>query len=89
MRRFPSLDNLIPMPYLKGISTGDFTDALASILGENAKGLSASTVVRIKRRWEQEYREWSRRDLTGKRYVYFGADGIHFNVRLEDTENKR
>jgi transposase-like protein len=89
MRRVPSLDNLIPMLYLKGISTGDFTEALEAILGENAKGLSASTVVRLKRQWEQEYREWAKRDLTGKRYVYFWADGIYFNVRLEDTENKR
>ncbi len=89
MRRVPSLDNLIPVLYLKGISTGDFTEALEAILGENAKGLSASTVVRLKKQWEQEYREWTRRDLTGTRYVYFWADGIHFNVRLEDTENKR
>ena len=89
MRRVPSLDNLIPTLYLKGVSTGDFTEALEAILGENAKGLSASTVVRLKRQWEQEYREWAKRDLTGKRYVYFWADGIYFNVRLEDTENKR
>jgi len=89
MRRVPSLDNLIPILYLKGISTGDFTDALSAILGENAKGLSASTVVRLKRQWEQEYKDWSKRDLTGKHYVYFWADGIYFNVRLEDTENKR
>jgi putative transposase len=89
MRRVPSLDNLIPTLYLKGISTGDFTRALEAILGENAKGLSASTIVRLKRQWEQEYREWAKRDLSAKRYVYFWADGIHFNVRLEDTENKR
>ncbi len=89
MRRVPSLDNLIPTLYLKGISTGDFTRALEAILGENAKGLSASTIVRLKRQWEQEYREWAKRDLSGKHYVYFWADGIHFNVRLEDTENKR
>jgi transposase-like protein len=89
MRRIPSLDNLIPTLYLKGISTGDFTEALEAILGENAKGLSASTVVRLKKQWEQDFREWVRRDLTGTRYVYFWADGIHFNVRLEDTENKR
>jgi putative transposase len=89
MRRVPSLDNLIPTLYLKGISTGDFTGALEAILGENAKGLSASTIVRLKRQWEQEYREWATRDLTGKRYVYFWADGIYFNVRLEDTENRR
>jgi putative transposase len=89
IRRVPSLDNLIPTLYLKGISTGDFTDALEAILGENAKGLSASTIVRLKRQWEQEYRQWAQRDLAGKRYVYFWADGIHFNVRLEDTENKK
>jgi len=89
MRRVPSLDNLIPALYLKGISTGDFTEALEAILGENAKGLSASTVVRLKKQWEQDFRQWTKRDLTGTRYVYFWADGIHFNVRLEDTENKR
>jgi putative transposase len=89
LRRIPSLDNLIPTLYLKGISTGDFTEALEAILGENAKGLSASTVVRLKRQWEQEYREWAKGSLFGKRYVYFWADGIYFNVRLEDTENKR
>ena len=89
MRRVPSLDNLIPVLYLKGISTGDFTEALEAILGENAKGLSASTVVRLKKQWEQDFRAWTKRDLTGTRYVYFWADGIHFNVRLEDTENKR
>lgn len=89
MRRVPSLDNLIPVLYLKGISTGDFTEALEAILGENAKGLSASTVVRLKKQWEQDYRAWAKRDLTGTRYVYFWADGNHFNVRLEDTENKR
>ena len=89
LRRVPSLDNLIPVLYLKGISTGDFTQALEAILGDNAKGLSASTVVRLKRQWEQEYKEWARRDLAGKRYVYVWADGIYFNVRLEDTENRR
>ncbi|HAR94571.1 MAG TPA: IS256 family transposase [Deltaproteobacteria bacterium] len=89
MRRTPSLDNLIPTLYLKGISTGDFTEALEAILGENAKGLSSSTIVRLKRQWEQEYKEWAKRHLAGKRYVYFWADGIYFNVRLEDTENKR
>jgi putative transposase len=89
LRRVPSLDNLIPTLYLKGVSTGDFAEALEAILGENAKGLSASTVVRLKRQWEEEYRQWAKRDLAGKRYVYFWADGIYFNVRLEDAENKR
>ena len=89
LRRVPSLDNLIPILYLKGISTGDFTHALQAILGDNAKGLSAGTVVRLKRQWEQEYKEWARRDLGGKRYVYVWADGIYFNVRLEDMENRK
>ena len=89
LRRVPSLDNLIPVLYLKGVSTGDFTDALAAILGENAKGLSANTVVRLKKQWEEEYRQWTKRSLEGKRYAYFWADGINFNVRLEDPENKR
>ena len=89
LRRIPSLDNLIPVLYLKGISTGDFTGALSAILGENAKGLSANTIVRLKKQWEEEYRAWIKRDLSDKRYVYFWADGIYFNVRLEDTENKK
>jgi len=71
LRRVPSLDNLIPTLYLKGVSTGDFAEALEAILGRDAKGLSASTVVRLKKQWEQEYREWAKRDLSKKRYVYF------------------
>lgn len=89
LRRVPSLDNLIPTLYLKGISTGDFTEALEAILGDNAKGVSASTVVRLKRQWEEEYRQWAKRHLLAKRYVYFWVDGIYFNVRLEDPENKK
>jgi len=89
LRRAPSLNNLIPTLYLKGISTGDFTEALSAILGENALGLSANTIVRLKRQWEGEYKEWARRDLSNKHYVYIWADGIYFNVRLEDTANKR
>ena len=89
LRRVPSLDNLTPTLYLKGVSTGDFMEALEAILGKTAKGLSANTIVRLKRQWEQEYKYWAHRDLTNKRFVYFWADGIYFNVRLEDTENKR
>jgi len=83
LRRIASIDNLIPVLYLKGISTGDFPTALAAILGENAKGLSASTVVRLKEQWEKDYAGWAKRDLSDKRYVYFWVDGVHFNVRLE------
>jgi len=83
MRRLPSVDALIPVLYLKGVSTGDFSDALAAILGPNAAGLSPSNIVRLKEGWEQEYESWSKRDLSGKRYVYWWADGIYFNVRLD------
>jgi transposase-like protein len=89
MRRVPSIDALVPFLYLKGISTGDFSHALANILGENAPGLSATNIVRLKKIWEQDYQEWAKRDLSDKRYVYFWADGIYFNVRLEDPENNR
>ncbi len=89
MCRIPSVDALIPALYLKGISTGDFSKVLESILGKNASGLSATNIVRLKRLWERDYQEWAGRDLSGKRYVYFWADGIYFNVRLEDAENKR
>ncbi len=85
LRRIPSIDNLVPALYLKGISTGAFPAALEAILGERAPGLSATTVVRLKKVWEQEYAFWARRDLQDKQYVYFWVDGIHFNVRLEDN----
>ena len=84
MRRTPSIEALIPLLYLKGISTNDFPEALAAILGENAAGLSASTVSRLKDVWQEEHQEWTARDLTGKRYVYWWADGIYFKVRLSD-----
>ncbi len=84
LRRTPSLEALIPALYLKGVSTNDFPEALAAILGEGAKGLSASTIVRLKECWEKEYQAWQQRDLAGKRYVYFWADGVYFNVRLSD-----
>jgi putative transposase len=84
LRRVPSVDALIPALYLRGISTGDFTEALESILGPNAVGLSAANIVRLKEGWEAEYEEWTTRDLSAKRYVYWWADGIYFNVRLED-----
>lgn len=84
MRRSPSISSLLPALYLKGISTGDFSEALVSILGKDANGLSANTIVRLKQTWESEYKDWSKHDLSSKRYVYWWADGIHFNVRLED-----
>jgi len=89
LRRTKAIDELVPWLYLKGISTGDFPEALAALLGPGAEGLSATNICRLKRGWEQEWKDWSHRDLAGKRYVYVWADGIHFNVRLEDEENRK
>lgn len=89
LRRSRAIEEFIPWLYLKGISTGDFSEALKTLLGEPAKGLSPNVIVRLKEQWTAEYEEWNRRDLTGKQYVYLWADGIYVNVRLEDTEKKR
>lgn len=83
-RRTPSIEAVIPILYLKGISTLDFPVALEALLGENAKGLSPTNVVRLKETWEVEHKEWQQRDLTEKKYVYIWADGIYFNVRLDE-----
>jgi len=83
LRKTKSVEELIPWLYLKGVSTGDFSEALAALLGPDAKGLSATTVTRLKGLWEQEYHDWSKRSLAGKQYVYVWADGVHFNIRLE------
>jgi transposase-like protein len=84
-RRSKSLEVLIPILYLKGISTGDFEDALIALLGRDASGLSASTIGRLKEAWSEEHARWSKRDLSAKRYIYFWVDGIHVQARLEDT----
>ncbi len=76
---------MLPWLYLKGVSTGDFQEALASLLGEQAEGLSPSTLSRLKRQWEEEHQRWARRDPSGKRYVYWWADGVYFNVRGEQA----
>jgi transposase-like protein len=86
MRRVPSIDNLIPILYLKGISTGEFPDALKSIIGVNAAGVSPATVTRLKAAWEDEYKEWAKRDLSQKEYVYFWADGVYSGIRMEDDK---
>jgi transposase-like protein len=83
-RRSKSLEVLIPILYLKGVSTGDFEEALAALLGKDVGGLSASTIGRLKEAWSEEHRRWSKRDLSAKRYVYFWVDGIHVQARLED-----
>ena len=81
LRRAKSLEDLLPWLYLKGISTGDFGEALAALLGSSAPGLSASTITRLKEVWGVEAERWQRRDLTAKRYVYFWVDGIYFSAR--------
>ena len=77
---------MIPWLYLKGVSTGDFSEALAALVGPQAKGLSASTITRLKSVWEDEHEAWSKRSLAGKHYVYLWADGVYFNVRLDGVD---
>ncbi len=83
MRKTRSIEALIPWLYLKGISTGDFSEALAALLGVGAPGLSQTTISRLKAIWKQDYDAWRRRDLSKKHYVYFWVDGIYFNVRMD------
>src|ERR671938_2041112 len=83
-RRSKSLEVLIPILYLRGISSGDFEDALSALLGPDAGGLSASSIARLKDAWSDEHVRWSKRDLSAKRYIYFWVDGIHVQARLED-----
>ncbi len=84
LRKTSTVEEFLPWLYLKGVSTGGFQEALQSLLGADCPGLSASTMTRLKAVWEDEYDEWSRRSLAGKRYVYVWADGIYSNIRLED-----
>jgi transposase-like protein len=86
LRRSKSIETLLPWLYLKGVSTGDFTDALAALLGKDAPGLSATTISRLKMIWKDEYKQWLQRDLSDKHYVYFWADGIYCNVRMDDKQ---
>src|SRR3954464_3072346 len=83
LRKTKSLEGLLPWLYLKGISTGDFSEALQAILGPDAPGLSATTITRLKATWEDEFAAWNKRAPAGKHYVYVWADGVHFNIRLE------
>jgi len=87
LRRTKNMEELLPVLYLKGISTGDFTEALQAILGRDVIGLSAETIVRLKTVWQREYEAWNQRDLSTSRYVYWWVDGIYFNVRL-DTDRQ-
>ena len=84
LRKTKSIEELVPYLYLKGISTGDFQEALAALLGPDCPGLSATTIVRLKSVWEDEYHAWSSRSLADQEYAYVWADGIHTNIRLEE-----
>src|SRR5262245_33052198 len=82
IRRSKSLEALLPWLYLKGVSTGDFSEALQALLGPDAPGLSPATLSRLKQGWHDELAQWQQRDLTGKRYVYFWVDGVYLDSGL-------
>jgi putative transposase len=86
MRKTRSMEELIPWLYLKGISTNDFTEALSALVGQDAPGLSAPTISRLKSIWKEDLEKWQKRDLSHKRYVYIWADGIYCNVRMEERQ---
>jgi putative transposase len=84
LKRTKSLEEVLPWLYLKGISTGDFSEALAALLGPQASGLSASTIVRLKEGWQEEHEAWQKCSLKGKHYVYFWVDGVYLQARMEE-----
>ena len=84
LKRTKNIEEFLPWLYLRGVSTGDFTETLKHLLGPDAPGLSAATISRLKQDWEQDYRNWSRRDLSNKRFVYVWADGVYSTVRTDD-----
>ena len=86
LRKTRSIEELLPWLYLKGISTGDFQEALGALLGPNAAGLSSSTISRLKADWGAEYERWQRRDLSARRFVYVWADGVYFQPRMEEQK---
>lgn len=87
LKRTNRVEEFLPFLYLKGVSTGDFSEALKVLLGDDAKGLSANTISRLKADWQDEHKAWSKRDLSLKNYVYIWADGIHFNVRGDNDRS--
>jgi len=86
LRKAKSVEDLLPWLYLKGISTGDFQEALAALLGPNAAGLSSTTISRLKADWWDEYDRWQRRDLSTRRFVYIWADGVYFRPRMAEEK---
>lgn len=84
VRRSPNVSNVLPVLYLRGLSTGDFVPALKELLGEEASGLSSTSISRFVKCFEEEHHTFNQRDLSSEKYVYIWADGVHFNVRLEE-----
>ena len=83
LRRARNVEELLPWLHLKGVSTGQFAEALAALLGPDAPGLSATTVRRLTEAWQEEHARWRKRGLSARRYVYLWADGVHFTPRLD------
>jgi transposase-like protein len=83
-RKSPRLEDALPVLYLRGLSTGDFAEALQVLLGPEAAGFSATTITRLLKVWQADYQNWRKRSLEGKEYVYIWADGVYFNIRLEE-----
>lgn len=86
LKRARSVEEVLPWLYLKGLSAGDFSEALESLLGPQVKGLSAATIGRLKAKWQQEHRTWQQRSVRHKRYIYIWADGIYFNIREDEAQ---
>jgi transposase-like protein len=84
VRRSPKVDAVLPLLYLHGLSTGDFQQALPTLLGDDAAGLSPSAITRLTHVWREEHTAWNKRSLADRDYVYIWADGVHFNIRLEE-----
>lgn len=86
LRRTKNIEELLPVLYLKGLSTGDFEEALTSIVGPDAVGMSSTTIGRLKQGWTSEYEAWRKQDLSKKRYVYFWVDGVYLQARMEEKQ---
>lgn len=86
LKRASSVEELLPWLYLKGVSTGDFSEALSALLGAEAKGVSPATISRLKTKWSDEHQNWQQRSLRQQRYVYIWADGIYFNIRADERQ---
>jgi transposase-like protein len=84
MRRSPKVSEVLPILYLRGLSTADFKEGLATLLGEEASGLSPTAITRLTAAWQADYEVFQRRDLSDRDYVYVWADGVHFRIRLEE-----